>query len=331
MKSGKLSPSDLQTSVFRYLGQTRPEVLVHAGLGEDCSVVEFGDDVLVISTDPITGTATNIGRLAVVISCNDVASCGAEPIGLMVTIMAPESCTSADIETAMRQIDEEAKAQQIEVLGGHTEITTAVTRMVINSTVIGKARRDSYVTSSGAQPGDSIIVSKAVGLEGTAILAHDRAARLSELVSPEVVARAQRFIDEISVVKEALAAVRGRVTAMHDATEGGFLGALYELAGASRVGFEVDRQAVPLREETRLICRAASIDPLRLISSGSVIITTPEPDDVISRIRAAGVDATVVGRVVPGCTGVVIEGEFRQQVEPPDADQLYTALDVLRA
>ena len=120
MRPGKLSPSDLQTSVFRYLGATRPEVLVHAGLGEDCSVVQFGDEVLVISTDPITGTATNIGRLAVIISCNDVAACGAEPIGLLATILAPVDCGQSDIELAMRQIDAEAKAQRVEVIGGHT-------------------------------------------------------------------------------------------------------------------------------------------------------------------------------------------------------------------
>lgn len=329
MKPGKLSPSDLKTSVFRYLGATRPEVLVHAGLGEDCSVVHFGDEVLVISTDPITGTATNIGRLAVVISCNDVASCGAEPIGLLATIMAPVDCDSSAIELVMRQIDAEAKAQRVEVIGGHTEVTEAVRQMVICSTVIGKAKRDSYVTSSGAQPGDSILVTKAVGLEGTAILAHDRADRLLELIPRDAVDRAQRFIEELSVVKEALAAIQGKVTAMHDATEGGLLGGVCELASAANVGFEVDARAIPIREETQLICRAARIDPLRLISSGSMIITTPEPEDIISRIRAVGVPAVVIGSITSDRAGVIVDKGSRQYVDPPERDQLYVGLDNL--
>ena len=288
MKSGKLSPSDLQTRVFRYLGERRPEVLVHARLGEDCSVLDLGDDVLVVSTDPITGTAINIGRLSVIISCNDVASCGAEPVGLLVTLLAPEGSDIASIEEAMRQIDIEAKAQRVEVIGGHTEVTDSVTRMVICSTVVGRARKDSFVTSAGAQPGDSIIVTKSVGLEGTAILAYDRADKLSQLTSPEVVLRAQRFIDELSVVREGLAAVEGDVSAMHDATEGGLLGALYELAMASGVGFEIDLASVPIREETRLICHAAGVDPLRLMSSGSMIIATRDPEGAVDRIQSQG-------------------------------------------
>lgn len=331
MRPGKLSPSDLQTSVFRYLGATRPEVLVHAGLGEDCSVVQFGDEVLVISTDPITGTATNIGRLAVIISCNDVAACGAEPIGLLATILAPVDCGQSDIELAMRQIDAEAKAQRVEVIGGHTEVTEAVRQMVICSTVIGKAKKDSYVTSSGARPGDSILITKAVGLEGTAILAHDRADRLMSLLPGGVVERAKQFLDELSVVSEALAAVQGNVTAMHDITEGGLLGGLYELAFASNVGFEVDVGAIPIREETRLICNAAKIDPLRLISSGSMIITTPEPEDIISRIQAVGVSAAVIGRITSDRVGVIADGGNRQRVDPPDGDHLYVGLDNLES
>jgi len=329
MKAGKLSASDLQASVLKYLGATRPEVLVHAGLGEDCSVVQFGDEVLVISTDPITGTATNIGRLAVVISCNDVASCGAEPIGMLAAIMAPVGCDRSDIELVMRQIDAEAKAQGVEVIGGHTEVTEVVRQMVICSTVIGKAKRDSYVTSSGARPGDAILVTKAVGLEGTAILAHDRADKLSQLIPGDAVKRAQHFIEELSVVKEALAAVQGCVTAMHDATEGGLLGALYELASASGVGFEIDVRSVPVREETKLICQAAGIDPLKLISSGCMIITTPDPDDILNRIRAVGVSATVIGRITANRIGVVVDGDSRQPVGPPEADHLYIALSSL--
>jgi hydrogenase expression/formation protein HypE len=330
MKSGKLSPFDLQASVFRYLGERRPEVLVHARLGEDCSVLDLGDDVLVVSTDPITGTAINIGRLSVIVSCNDVASCGAEPVGLLLSILAPEGSDIAGIEEAMRQVDAEAKAQRVEVIGGHTEITDSVTRMVICSTVIGRARRDSFVTSSGAQPGDSIIVTKSVGLEGTAILAYDRAERLSQLTSGEIVSRAQHFIGELSVVREGLVAVKGNVSAMHDATEGGLLGALYELAMASGVGFEVDLASVPICEETRLICGAARIDPLRLMSSGSMIIATPDPEGTVDRIQSQGVRATVVGRITADRTGYIVDKGDKLPVGPPEGDQLYIGLANLK-
>ena len=160
MKTGKVPPEILKSSVYPYIGITRKEVLVHSGFGEDSSIIDFGDSVAVISTDPITGADNHSGYLSVFISCNDIAACGAKPIGILVTLLLPVGSDEYLLQNLMRGIHEAANGINIEVLGGHSEITPAVNKPIISATAIGIADKDKFVTSSGAQPGDAVIVTK---------------------------------------------------------------------------------------------------------------------------------------------------------------------------
>ena len=174
-------------------GGKASDVLVHSALGEDCSVIDFGDFVCVLSTDPITGAVEDIGRLAVNISCNDIAANGAEPIGILVTILAPEHTTPADLGRIMGQVNSEAAKLGIEVLGGHSEVTSGIDRVIISTTAVGKARKDAYIITGGAKPGDDLLLTKSVGLEGTAILATEFAAALQGKIPPAMLAQAKGF------------------------------------------------------------------------------------------------------------------------------------------
>ena len=300
-------------------------MLVRPQVGEDCSVLDFGDYVCVLSTDPITGAANEIGRLAVHISCNDVAANGVEPFGLLLTILAPEGTTLEVLQDIVRQAAEEAASLRVEIIGGHTEITQAVNRIVVSTTAIGRVEKDKVVKSAGALPGDSIILTKWAGLEGTAIIAHDLAKRLHDRVDGRLLENARSFMEHISVVKEGMIGGRMGASAMHDVTEGGVLGALWEIAEASEVGIRVYRDRIPVRPETRAICEELGLDPLKLISSGCMLITCRDGGKILKALRDEGIPASIIGEVVEeGRTLVTDEGEV--PIDSPQSDELYKVL-----
>ncbi len=329
MDTGKLSPEDLQRIVFPFLGRRRPDVLVRAGIGEDSAILDFGDWVCVLPTDPITGAARHAGWLSVHVSCNDVASNGAEPVGVLVTVLLPEQAREEDLATLMEEVHRAASELGIEVLGGHTEVTPGLAATIISTTAVGKAPKSRYVTSSGARPGDALVLTKSAGLEGTAILATDFEEKLKGILSPEALARAQGFRREISVVPEGLAAARLGATAMHDPTEGGVLGAIHELATAAGLGVEVDVDSVPLREETREICRFFQADPLKLISSGAMLIACPDGEAMVAGLAREAIPAAAVGRFTESDRWVT-SGGLRRELEVSYRDELWRILETGR-
>jgi hydrogenase expression/formation protein HypE len=322
MKVGKVPPEILRQYIFGNLGKTRSDVLVHSSLGEDCSVIDFGDEVCVLSTDPITGAVQDIGRLAVHISCNDIAANGAEPVGIMVTILAPVGTRAEDLGRIMGQINEEACLLGIEVLGGHSEITAGIDRVIISSTAVGRAKKDQYVTSSGALPGHALVITKGAGLEGTAILATDFADRLKDTLTEEQIQTARSFLDKISVVADGRIAIRNGAVAMHDVTEGGILGAAFEMAAASGTGVEIWEDAVIIHPVTRAICSYFDIDPLALVSSGAMMIAAPDGEKLVEALEKEGIVAAIIGRFINEGFCLVRNGKSRP-VKPPERDEIW--------
>jgi len=322
MKSGKLPSDVLEKRILSSFRFKREEVLVRSKVGEDCSVLDFGEYACVVSTDPITGASNEIGRLAVHISCNDVAANGVEPFGLLFTILAPEGTTLEVLQDIVRQAAEEAASLKVEIIGGHTEITPAVNRIVVSTTAIGRAAKDRVVTSSGAKPGDYIILTKWAGLEGTAIIAHDFEKRLRGRMDDALLESAQAMMGHISVVREGMIAGKMGATAMHDVTEGGVLGALWELAEASGVGLRIYQDKIPVRPETQAICEEFGLNPLKLISSGCMLITCRDGQGMLEALNREGIPASIIGEVVEeGRT--LVSGEREEPIDPPESDELY--------
>ncbi|MBB6213961.1 hydrogenase expression/formation protein HypE [Anaerosolibacter carboniphilus] len=324
MKVGKLDTDLLRKIVFRHITFQREEVLVRPGVGEDCAVVDFGDYACVLSTDPITGTASEVGRLAVHISCNDVASNGVEPLGLMLTIMAPEGTTADEIEEIMKQAGREAGKLNVEIIGGHTEITTAVNRMIVSATAIGRQIKSKVVATRGAQVGDLVLMTKTAGLEGTAIIAHEKADQLIAYMGPDMVNSAKIMMDKISVVPEGMIGGAIGTSSMHDITEGGLLGAVWELCEAAGVGIEIYMDKIPIAAETERVCKYFGIDPLRLISSGCMLMTISmdKEKDLLEALKEQGIQGTVIGRVTTGGR-FLIDGKEKLEIAPPESDELY--------
>ncbi|HEX6988483.1 MAG TPA: AIR synthase related protein, partial [Bacillota bacterium] len=264
LKPGKLPPDLLSQRVLARRGSTRPEVLVPAGLGEDATVLDLGDDLCVASVDPITGAGSEIGWLAVHVSCNDVAAHGARPVAVLLAVLVPRGAGLEAVDALMQGAERAAREVGIAIAGGHTEVTPGLPQPLVTATVIGRAPRGRLLRSADLRPGDRVWMSKTAGLEGTAILAADLAAVLAGRVEPHVLREAETLGAAISVVPEALAAAAAGASAMHDVTEGGVLGALWEMAAAAGVGLEVDVDAIPVAPCTAAVCRALDLDPLRL-------------------------------------------------------------------
>lgn len=324
LEIGKIPVEVMKRSIFPYLGTKRKEVLVHSQLGEDSSIIDFGEYVAVLSTDPITAADKLSGFLSVIISCNDLAACGAEPIGILTTILLPEGTEEQMLKNIMQEIDKASKMIGIEVLGGHTEVTQAVNKPVISTTAIGIARKGKYITSKGAKIGDDVIVTKALGLEGTAILATDYEDLLIKHFGKDFVLKAQSFINEISVIEEGLIASQNGANAMHDITEGGVLGATYEISEASGLGIEIYEEKLPFRRETKEICKFFGLNPLKLISSGSMLITAEDGNRIVKALSEKGIQATIIGKIVKEGR-YLITSSGKEKILPPEKDEIYRA------
>lgn len=327
MKIGKVPENVLERSVFKQLHTKRPEVLLGAGVGEDCAAVKLGEDeIFVLSTDPITGTAKDIGTLAIQITVNDLASSGAEPVGVMLTILLPENAKESHLKQIMSQMEDACAKTNVQIMGGHTEVTSVVNQPVVTVCGVGKVKEGKLILTSGARPGMDIIVTKWVGIEGTSIIAKEKEEELKTRFSASFIERAQILDIYLSVVSEAAVAVSSGVSAMHDVTEGGIFGALWEMAEASGVGLEIDLKKIPIRQETIEICEFFDINPYRLISSGSMLMAAEDGNKLVRELEKVGINAVVIGKATEGKDRVVYKEEERSFLERPKTDELYQVL-----
>lgn len=324
MKIGKVPENVLKRAVFKQVHHRRPEVILHAGVGEDCAAAALEPgEVFVFSTDPITGAEQGMGTYAVHITANDLASAGAEPVGVLTSILLPPGTREIKLRRIMEEIEAACRELQIEVMGGHTEITDVVNKPVITVTGMGKVKQTEIVSTAGLRPGDELVMTKWAGLEGTAILATEHREDLIQKLPEELVDTAAGFIQYLSVVPDAAVAVQIGVSAMHDVTEGGIFGALWEMGEASGVGIIVNLQKIPIRQETIEVCEFYGINPYQLISSGSMLIGCSQGNLLVERLQDAGIPAAVIGRAVEGNDRVVMHGEEKRFLEPAGSDEIY--------
>lgn len=316
MKIGKVPENVLKRSVMKQLHYKRDEVILGPGIGEDCAALALAEDeILVMSTDPITGTAKDIGKLAIQITANDLASAGAEPIGVMLTILLPDGTREIALKRIMEQMEHACREAKMQILGGHTEVTAVVNQPVVNVAGVAKAKKGSLVSTAGAKAGMDIVVSKWIGIEGTMIFAKEKEAELKEHFPAGFVDTAIDFDRYLSVVPEAAVAAQSGVAAMHDVTEGGLFGALWEMAEASGVGLEIDLKKIPIRQETVEICEYFDVNPYGLISSGMMLMAAADGNALVLALQEVGIPATVIGKATAGNDRVIIRDEERRFLE----------------
>jgi hydrogenase expression/formation protein HypE len=305
---GKLPAEHLARLFAQYLA-TDERVIVGPGIGHDAAVISFSDRYLVAKTDPITFATDDIGWYAVHVNANDVACTGATARWFLATLLLPQSDTDeALVDEIFEQMADTCQQLGITLVGGHTEITHGFDRPIVAGFMLGEVAPEALVRPDGARPGDTLLLTKGIAVEGTALIAREKGDQLTS-VDRSLVERSGRFLYEpgISVVRDAaVATAAGEVHAMHDPTEGGLATGLWELADAAQVGLTMDQDAIPILPETTTLCEALGLNPLGLIASGALLIVAP-PDDAVeiqTALEGQNIPAARIGQVVKRDEGV---------------------------
>ena len=312
LPAGKLPPGVL-ARLLKGIPAGDASVIVGARPGEDGALIDAGGDrYLIAASDPVTFATEDIGWYAVHVNANDIAVMGGSPLWFLSTILLPEGTREDAVERIFGQVVDACASLGVTLVGGHTEVTMGLDRPIAVGALIGEVPKGREVLTSGVQEGDAIILTKGVGIEGTAILAREARDRLLAAgVSPETISRAYGLLHDpgISVVRDAAIVTRSAtVHAMHDPTEGGVATALHEMADASGVGIEIDESTIAAMtlQETVEICVAVGahvddVELLGLISSGALLaaVARDDADKVIGALRDADIRASVIGRATP--------------------------------
>ena len=322
---GKLPNEELDELILSKIKNHRPEVVGGSSIGEDTAVLDLGGDYAVLSSDPITGAAEHLGTLAIHISVNDISTKSADAVGVLLTLLLPVNTTSDEIEKIMSDAQKAAKEVGLDIVGGHTEITEAVTKPVMVSTVIGRVKKSNMPDKNVIKAGDVVAMTKYAGLEGTAILCGDFSEKLQD-VGEDNLSKGRALVHELSVQREGQIAADYRIGYMHDVTEGGIEGALWETSQAIGKGIEINKKDIPLHVATEKIVEKLEINPYRLISSGSMIIVMDERDveKMKLEMEKANIMFTPIGSVVDSDEMLFVDEGV--SIEAPGPDDLFKAI-----
>lgn len=281
-----------------------PDVILGSAFGEDVAVTRVGDDLLLSHVDPIVGAVNGIGWLAVHVACNDIAASGIKPRWIQLLVMLPSQEDTSDLKQIMCDAARAAESLEVTIIGGHTEASNGLKRPLVAATALAPACGKRIVKTSGAKPGDIIYVTRGVGLEGTGILASDftNEAKRRGLTDQDI-EEALKLLSSVSVVSEALKLADLGATAMHDVTRGGIFETLLEIGACSHTCMHVDRSKIPVPEVVQRFANAFTFDPLKMISSGTLVATLP-PEACDAAEKAFESGPCKLFRI-----GVVTEGE----------------------
>lgn len=323
MKVGKVSESVLKRSVLKRIHKRRKEVLVSAGVGQNFSAVEVGEDeIVVLSTNPSTCTPQYIGTMAFHRTLNSLLASGAEGIGVLVSILLPDGAREIAIRRIMDQVEVEAKQLDLAVIGGNTQVTAGVVQSIVTITAVGKCKKDGLLKQKKMMPGTQLVLTKWTGLTGSAILAENTYEKLQQRYTSSFLNGLQEFTEHCSVAKEAGIACSHGATVMHAVSQSGIYGALWDMASAANIGVEVDLEAVLLRQETVEVCEFFDFNPYQLDSTGSLLIACQDGAGLVAKLAKEGIVASVIGRVIAGNDKVVIREGEAFHLEPPKASGL---------
>ena len=327
LKEGKLPP-DALARLLAYTSQS-PQVLVGASSGEDAAVV-VGAERIVITADPITFTEENIGTYTVAVNCNDIVAMGGKPRYLTTTILAPPGTTVTRLERVFSELKTASKSADILWIGGHTEITTAVDRIVVSGHLVGFLFGRA-TPSSGARPGDAIVMTKWAGLEGTTVIARERPEETRNTVGESSFAEIVGWLENpgISIVAEGRALESAALSSGHDPTEGGIATGICEIALRSDVGAVILEDNIRIRTVTRKLCRAFALDPLGLLSSGVFLFTAapPEAEKAVSLLQAQSIPASTIGTITDRSGEILLKSrETVREIPRFDRDEIIRIL-----
>lgn len=324
MRTGKISENVLIRSVLRKIKNKREEVVCGAGVGIDCAVLSFEEDEeTVLSTEPVSAPADMVCTYALHRAMNNVAAAQAEPVGIMISAMLPEDMEEKELQDMMQQAEDICEHFNMQLIGGHTEKAAMLRQPMLTATCIGKRKKDRPWGMRSIKPGQDVVISKWIGLEGSVRIAKEHKQELLTRYPLRMIEEAIAFERLLSVIPEAATAVKSGACGIHDVSQGGIFAALWEMAHGADVGLEIDLRKLPIRQETVELCEFFDLNPYELLSGGSLLMTAEDGNGLVLALEKEGIPAIVVGKTTAGNDRVLWNEEEKRFLEPPKEDQIY--------
>ena len=340
MRLGKLSDSILKRTVLKQIKKRRSEIISGAGIGEDCAIFALSGDKFATCVVEYTVKDRQDLIRAIYKSTNNLATAGAEPVAVMLSIILPERASEEKLKKLMDGASQAAAELNIQIAGGHTTVSKYVSEKLAVVTAYGTyaqtgaegsrgahtaqtSENGKVYTTKGAKPGQDIIVSKWIGLEGTAILATMKKEEMLARYPEYLIDEAASFDKYLSIIPEAATAMKSGVCVMHDASEGGIMATLWELAESSGVGLHIDLKKLPIRQETVEICEFCDVNPYELLSGGCLVMTAVDGNALVNALEEQNIPAVVVGKITDSNDRIIVNGEEKRYLDKPKTDEIY--------
>lgn len=346
MKTGKISENVLKRSVLKYIHKRKEEVIKGAETGADCAFLRWQAKELAVSSQTVSLPIENAAFYAVHAAANNLAAGGVEPVAVTVAVTLPADVEEVRLQALMKQADEACEELGIQIVGGHTEVTDSVNAPVITVTAFGHPMEDLDLKSRAAdgkaqlsecgkqqsvfgkkenlkgREGLSVLMTKWIGLEGTAIIAKEKEAELLTRYPAVIVREAKGFDKYLPILPEAATAAMSGVCAMHDVRCGGVFGALFELSKSTGVGLSVDLKKIPVKQETIEICEFYDLNPYELLSGGCLLMIAEDGKALLGALHSENIPAEIIGRTIAGNDKIVINGDETRYIEPAKPDEI---------
>jgi hydrogenase expression/formation protein HypE len=323
MKPGKVSQTVLKRSVLKEIKYKRPEIMHGASLIGDCSAIKTQEDEIIVTAAVNNQYAKkSVEALCINGLVNNIAASGATALGVLLNMVLPVSFMESDLKEMMRNFDRECGIQNLQIIGSDIVFSENVKCPVINLTGIGKVHKDYLLNIADCRPGQDIVMSKTIGIEGSHLILLSKEEELKKRFPVSFLKKLELYKDNLSVVSEAAVAVKHGVTAMHNITFGGIYGALWNIGIASKNGVSADLKSIPVHQETIEICELFNLNPYQLLSGGSLLMITDNGEELVRNLKLEGISGAVIGKITGGNDKVVLNDDEIRYLEPPKGDEI---------
>lgn len=322
MRLGKVSDSVLKRSVLKQIKTTNKEITCGAGLGVDCAIFSSieGENLATCTNTTVIFEKEDM-EIAVIKLANNLSCVSAKPLGIMISILLPESAREIRIRELMEEAQRVCSRLGMQIMGGHTAVSNKVSSCIVTLTGYGKVKE--------ATPGRKkltnydIIASKWIGLEGTALLASQYEKELKGRYPAYIIDEAMALRQQMSVIPEAAVAASSGAELLHDVSEGGIFAGLWEIGERLGVGLTIDLKKIPIRQETVEVCEFLGANPYEMAGSGCLLMVAKDGAAVEEALREAGIPAAVIGKTTDSNDRIIRNGEETRYMDRPAMDEIF--------
>ena len=319
MKIGNVSQTVLRRSILKQL----QEALLAPSVEEMCSAVEVGEGRQAVFTNvSLFGDEKDLAVFAMAHALNDLATRGAEPIGVNISILLPPHAYESRLKAMIEYAEKLAEEQQIQILNAKAEVSPVISKSIVTVVGVGTVEAGELIQSSGARPGQDVVLTNWIGVEGMLRILREKEEALSRRFVPAFIKQIQDMKKYLLASEELRMAKEYGVSAMHQITEGGILAALWNLTEASGTGIKVDLKKISIKQETIEVCEYFHLNPYQMTSAGSVLLVTDDGEGLVSLLEKNGVKATVIGKLTDGNDKVMRNEEEMRYLDRPAQDEL---------